>query len=452
MKTKIVITALLLSMLSSCNLYKKYESPKTDVSKLYGDTILTDTSSIADESWQKMFTDVHLQNLINKALTNNYGLRAALLNIEQAEASLRVSNGAYAPSLSFAPNGTISSFDGNVSKVYEIPLVASWQVPIFGGLLNSRRQAKMNVLQYQAAAQAVRSQVIASVANSYYFLLMLHKQAQILRSTITLWDKTVETMRAMKEIGQANEASVSQSEANCHAIRISLQETQLQIRQSENALSVLLGDAPHHIERGTIDNITSPLQVKTGVPLRVLSRRPDVREAESALASAYYATNIARSSFYPNLTLTGSFGWTNNAGSMIVNPAKILASATASLVAPIFSNGRNKANLRIAKARQQQALASFNQALVSAGGEVSDALAQYDAAKKKQSERKSQIDALQRSVSYTTELFHLGSSTYLEVLTAQQGLLTAQLSEVADKYAQLQSVVALYQALGGGAE
>jgi outer membrane protein, multidrug efflux system len=448
---------LLAALLGSCTVYKKYESPTIGSDNLYRDTASTskavraDTASyLGNVSWQDMFRDTELRKLINQGLANNADLKVALLKIEQAEASLYSARLAYSPQLAVAPSGSLAKLNGSSSHVYSIPLSASWQVPLFGGVLNAKRRAKASLAQAMAYKQAVQTQLVATIANGYYALLALDKKLEVTEQTIVSWGQSLEALRAMKGIGRTNEAAIAQSEANYHSVKMSRSDLLQQIRETENTLCLVLGQAPQPISRSQNFKLELPKPLSTGVPLQLLANRPDVRQAEMGLAAAYYSTNIARSAFYPNLTITGSAGWTNSVGSMVVNPAKFLEVAAGSLAAPIFNRGISKANLRIAKAQQEEAMLSFTQTVLAAGNEVSDALFFYYTTAQKQKERVLQIEALKYSEKYTKELFRLSSSTYLEVLTAQQGLLGAQLAEAEDNLNQIFSMIKLYQALGGG--
>lgn len=458
MKIKNIIYSLCMAaLLSSCHIYKQYTRPEVDTKGLYrdpisaSDTLVADTTNMADMSWEQVFTDSHLQNLIRLALERNTDLQTAFLRVKEAEASLMTSRLSYLPSLSLAPQGGVSSFDkAQGNWTWTLPVAASWEIDLFGKILNTKRAAKAAFMQSEAYRQAVQTQVVAAVANYYYMLLMLDKQLRITEETSVLWAKNVETMRAMKEAAMVNEAGVVQSEANYYAVIASMSDLKDQIRQTENALSLLLRQAPQPIERGKLDDQNLPEILKTGVPIQLLANRPDVKVAEMALAGTYYNANEARAAFYPSLSISGTLGWTNQAGNMIVNPGKIIASAIGSLTQPLFYRGANIARLKIAKAQQQEAMLSFEQALLNAGADVSDALSLYESAKQKSIQRTMQIDALEKSVEYTQELLSLSNSTYLEVLTAQQSLLSAQLSGIADQFQQMQAVVNLYHALGGG--
>ena len=450
---------LLATTLNSCHIYKKYERPDMDAQGLFRDTVsVTDTLAadslnIGDLPWTDIFTDPILQDLIRQGLENNSDLRTAMLQVESAQASFRAAQLAFLPSLNLTPQGGVSSFDGSKGTwTYNVPVSASWEIDIFGRVLNSKRNAKAALMQSRAYQQAVRTQLIATIANGYYTLLMLDKQLAITEETALLWQQSVEMMKSMKEAGMPNEAAVAQSEANCHAIAASIPSLRQQIRETENSLATLLYKAPQTIERGNFEDQVLPEILHVGVPVQMLANRPDVQSAELSLAAAYYSANIARSALYPNLVISGSAGWTNSAGSAIVNPGKILLSAAASLVQPLFNHGSNIANLKAAKAQQEIAAINFQQTILNAGKEVSDALYEFQANKEILSQRTRQVEALQRAVESTESLMKLGTSTYLEVLTAQQSLLSAQLSEVSDTYQCMVAVVSLYHALGGGRE
>ena len=279
---------------------------------------------------------------------------------------------------------------------------------------------------------------------------MLDEQYRISEETAVNWRESVRTMRAMMAAGMTNEASVSQSEANCRQVEASLLDLKQQIKEVENSLSILLGEVPGGIERGHLAGQDFPEDLTVGVPLQLLSRRPDVKSAELSLVSAFYSTNAARSAFYPSITLSGTAGWTNSAGNMIINPGKLLLSAVGALTQPLFNKGLNIAQLKIAKAQQEEAKLAFQQALLNAGSEVNNALTQVQTARGKTELRTGQIISLENAVRSTQLLMQHGTSTYLEVLTAQQSLLSAQLTQVADRFDEIQGIINLYQALGGG--
>ena len=446
---KILIVCLAAAM-TSCGIYKNYQRPDVVTDGLYGTAETADSTTLGDISCQEMFTDPQLQALIDLALTNNTDLQSAQWRVKEAEATLKSARLAYLPSFNFAPQGTISSFDnGAASKTYSIPVTASWQIDIFGGLTNAKRKAKALYLQSREYQQAVRTQLIASVANLYYTLLMLDSQYEVTKETAAKWEESVRTMREMKAAGMTNEAGVAQYEGSYYGIVASLNDIEYSIRETENSLCSVLGEVPHEIVRGRLDEQQLPDNLAVGVPVQMLSNRPDIRQAEYSLMQSFYATNAARSALYPSITLSGSAGWTNNAG-VITNPGKLLLSAAGSLLQPIFNANANRANLKIAKAQQEESKLAFQQALLNAGAEVNNALTQCQTARAKTDLRIKQIEAMERAVESTELLMQHSSTTYLEVLTAQQSLLSAQLSQIADQFDEIQGVVNLYQALGGG--
>lgn len=442
--------------LGACSVYKSYERPDMPVvDSLYRQAAATsaDTTSIASLSWRELFTDPKLQALIETGLQNNTDLNIARLKVTEAEATLMTSRLAYLPSISFEPSGTLRSVDGNaMTKSYDIAASASWEVDIFGKLTNAKRGAKAALEQSEAYRQAVQTQLIATIANSYYSLLMLDAQLDISERTAAIWGENVRAMKALKAAGDATELAVAQSEASKLSVDASIASLRQQIDQMENALTALLGIAPQKIDRTTIGEQRFPTELAAGVPLQLLQRRPDVRQSEAALAQAFYATNAARAAFYPSITLSGSAGWTNAAGAAITNPGQWLFTAVGSLVQPLFNRGKNIANLRIAKAQQEEALLSFRQSLLDAGTDVNNALIQWQTARQRQQIDQQQILSLESTVRSSELLMQYSSQNYLEVLTARQTLLQAELTAVSDRFDEIQGVINLYHALGGGAE
>lgn len=453
---KIYILFVLTVSLGSCGIYSKYR-PATEVPEgLYGSAdslAVADTMSLGDLGWKEMFTDPQLQMLIETGLQQNTDFRTARLKVEEAEAALMSARLSYLPAFSLAPEGVVSSFNHTKAvQTYTLPVTASWEIDIFGRLTNAKRRAKAAYAQSREYVQAVQTQLIAAIANNYYTLLMLDAQYEIATSTEENWKESVNATRAMKEAGMVTEAGLAQTEATYYQIRTTVLDLREQINQVENAMALLLTDVPQKIRRGRLNEQRLPERFSIGVPLQMLSNRPDVKSAELALTQAFYTTNAARSAFYPSLVLSGSAGWTNNSGNLLMNPGKLLATAVGSLTQPLFNRGLNKAQLRIAKAQQEEAALAFTQTLLKAGSEVNDALTQYQTAVKKTTWYAQQVEALQRADKSTRLLMQHGNTTYLEVLTAQQTLLNAQLNQVANRFVEIQGLVNLYQALGGGSK
>ena len=449
---KIVLYSLMALPLTGCGIYKKYDR-QTDVpADLFGAVqAAADTSSLGNLAWREFFTDVRLQQLIEQGLRQNTDLQSARLRVEQAEATLSASKLAFLPGFALAPQGAVNSFDGGkATQTYTLPVTANWQLDLFGGLLNAKRQSKAAVMQSEAYRQAVQTQLIAAIANTYYTLLMLDTQYAISTETQQKWEEGVRTAKALKQAGMYTEAGVAQMEATYFSICTSIEDLKQQINETQNSMALLLATTPRTFECGTLEAQQFPTTLGVGIPARLLANRPDVRSAEHALAQSFYGVAQARSAFYPSITLSGSAGWTNSAGQLILNPGKLIAGAVASLTQPLFNKGANRAQLKIAKARMEDAQLQFNQTLLNAGTEVNNALTQYQTAQRKSALYEMQIESLETAVKSTRLLMQHGNTNYLEVLTAQQSLLSAQLTQTVNRFAEIRGMINLYQALGGG--
>lgn len=451
---KTITVIILAALFSSCHIYRAYERPEsvTVSDSLYREPVsVADSVSLASLTWRELFRDSQLQQLIERGLTHNTDLRIARLKVKETEALLMTSRLSYLPSVSLNPQGTLTSVDGSKpSKTYNLAVAADWEIDLFGKLLNAKRGAQAALEQSEAYRQAVQTQLIATIANSYYTLLLLDEQLGITQRTAETWTECLRTMKALKRAGQATEMAVAQTEASKLAVDASVVSIERQINEMENSLSVLLGMPPQEISRSVLGKQEFPDSLATGVPLQLLSCRPDVRQCEYQLAVAYYATNSARSAFYPSITLSGAAGWTNSAGAAITNPGQWLLSAVGSLVQPFFNRGKNIANLKIAKAQQEEALLTFQQSVLNAGAEVNNALVQWQTARKRILLDEQQVVSL-RSAFRSSELLMLHSSqNYLEVLAARQSLLQAELDTATDRFDEIQGVINLYHALGGG--
>ncbi|MBS7367396.1 MAG: efflux transporter outer membrane subunit [Prevotella sp.] len=455
---KIILLATASLVMTSCGLYNKYERPEVNTKGLVRDTVSTtdtlavsDTTSFGNLPWREVFTDSHLQSLIETALSNNTNLLNAALNVKMVEDQLMVAKLAFVPGFTFSPQGTLASWDGGkTSKTYSLPVTASWSIDLFGNLLNQKRSAQMALLATRDYQQVVQTKVISNVANMYYTLLMLDKQLEVVNDMTKLTEETWKIMKIQKELGRVKETSVQSAEANYYSVQAQATDLKRQIRETENSLSLLLGQQAQSIQRGTFEGQSLPAEFSTGVSLQLLNNRPDVHYAEMSLAQCFYDVNTARSRFYPNITISGTGAYTNSGGGGITNPGKWLLSAVGSLTQPIFAHGQIVAGLKAAKSKQEQAFNTWQNAVLSAGSEVSNALVLYNSSDEKSKLEEKQVASLKKNVEYNKMLFNDGSATYLEVITAQQSLLNAELSKVADDFYKMQAVVNLYYALGGG--
>ena len=456
MKSKnILIMIAAAALVSSCGIYGKYERPEVNTTGLVRDVTsntdtlaVTDTTSFGNLPWRSVFTDPQLQALIEQGLASNVDLLNAALNVKMVEEQLKVAKLAFVPSFTFSPQGTISSWDGKTTKSYSLPVNASWSIDLFGNLLNQKRSAQMALLSTKDYQLVVKTNLIANIANAYYTLMMLDKQLEIVDNMAGLTKDTWDMMKLQKDLNNAKETSVQSAEANYYSVLAQATDLRRQIRETENSLSLLLGQPAQTIGRGKLENQSLPTEFSTGIGIQMLNNRPDVHYAEMQLAQCFYDVQTARSKFYPNITISASGAFTNNGG--IVNPGKWLLSAVGSLVQPIFQNGQLVAGLKVAQAEQEQAYNTWQNAVLSAGSEVSNALVLYNSSDEKSKLEQKQIESLTKNVQYTKDLFTMGGSTYLEVITAQQSLLNAELSKVQDDFYKMQAVVNLYYALGGG--
>ena len=441
--------------MTSCNLYKNYSRPEgMPVEGLYNDSTMLHADSLeslGNIPWREMFTDTKLQALISEGLENNIDLQIAMLRIDEAEAGLKAAKLAYLPSLSFSPNGAITSVDGKkATKTYEIPVSLSWEIDLFGKLRNAKKEQQALLFQQTAYSQAVRSQLVSSIANTYFTLLMLDSQLEVSDNTIEIWQEQLRTLELQLKVGDARENAVSQARANLNQLLATRNELQRQQRETENSLCTLLGTTWREIDRGSLDAQTIPADISVGVPLALLSNRPDVVQAEMTLAAAFYSTNQARAAFYPSLTLGGSAGWTNALGQAVSNPGGWLLQALGTLVQPIFQRGKLISNLRISKDEEEIARLNYRQKLLDAGQEVNDALYAIESYGNNIEFHQKQAEALEATVKSNELLFRTGNATYLELLSSRQDILNSRLNLIADRLSQLQSVVTLYAALGGG--
>ncbi|SHH62680.1 efflux transporter outer membrane subunit [Flavobacterium defluvii] len=460
---KYILLVMMAVLLSACSVTKKYERPTTlKTDQLYRDQSSTDTTTIADMPWQSVFKDEKLNALIQKGLQNNLNLKNAIENIIQAQASLRQSKLAYYPTLQLDASATHTkqseaglNFPAGINintltTTYKLGLSTSWEADIWGKLSSSKRAALASYLATDAAKQAIQTQLISDIANNYFALLAYDKSLQITQKTLESRIKNVETIKALKEGAIVTGAAVVQSEANQHAAEVLIPDLKQSIRETENALNILLGQAPGPIDRGELGTQTIPENIAVGIPSQLLENRPDVRQAEFNFRVAFESTNLAKTYFYPSLTLTASGGFSNLELKDFFSNS-IFYSIIGGLTQPIFNQGKNKLRLTTAQSQQLQAYNNFQQSLLTAGQEVSNALYSYQMAVEKEDSRAKQIEALEKAVDFTQQLLEYSSATnYTDVLTSEQNLLSAQLSGINDNLQKLQALVNLYRALGGG--
>lgn len=461
MKKTVIYMALASVLLSGCkayhSLYDDYERPEVKTDNVVRNPIddnaylsSADSTGFGNLPWRSVFTDANLQTIIERTLANNPDLLNAALNIDMAEAQLKAAKLAYLPSVAFAPQGSITHFGTHTkaTQAYTLPISASWNVDLFGNLRSQKKAAQVALLQTKDYELAVKTGLICNAANLYYTLLMLDKQMEIVADMQKLTKDTWDMMKLQMELGRTRSTSVQSSEAAYYSVLTQSASLKGQIREVENSLSLLMGEPAHAITRSTLASQSLPESYAKGVGINMLANRPDVHANEMALAQCFYGVETARSRFYPSITISPTGAFTNNNG--LVNPGKILLSLVGQLTQPIFANGQLKAGLRVAEAQYKQAYNTWQNSILSAGSEVSNALVQYNSADEKSKLEEKQIEVLKKNVEHTQLLFRQSSSTYLEVISAQQNLLNAEISKVQDDFSKMQAVVNLYYALGGG--
>ncbi|HET7001102.1 MAG TPA: TolC family protein, partial [Puia sp.] len=436
---------------------KPYVQPIVNTDSLYRGVTTIDTNTIADIPWNRLFKDPDLQILLSEGVANNNDLKVAVARIKQAEANLRQSRAAFFPNISAGPQVTqqklsVSQGGGIVGpeRIYQLSANASWEVDLWGKLKSSNRAALASLLQSDAFRRAVQTQLISEIAINYFNLLTLDKQLAITIETVKNRKADVETNKALKEANRITEAAVAESEANRYAAEVTIPDLENNIRQTENAISILIARKPGGIQRGLLDVQQMDTLLQTGIPAQLLSNRPDVQQAEFAVRHYFEQMNVARAYFYPSLTITAQGGWQSASTNTIFNSSALFGNIIGGLTQPIFNNGINKQRLEISKAQYEENVASFQQTVLDAGREVSDALYSYESVQRKEGTRRQQLQSWKKAVEYNRELLKDGYATYTAVLTSEQGYLTAQLDGVDDELQQLTAIVSLYRSLGGG--
>ena len=448
----LIVVTMLSSSLTGCNIYSNYQrsTDTEEVDSLYNYIESTnDTTNISSLPWRELFTDTILQSHIEQALENNTSLNVARLNVDQAQIALKSARLAFLPSVNAVPQGNLTSFNGSTSQTYNLSVSASWEIDVFGKLRNAKERSKSALEHSVAYRQAVQTQLIATVANTYYSLLMLDNQLDISMRTKDNWQENIRAVTALKNAGKMNQISVFQAEANKIALTSHVIKIERQIKDLENSFSSLLAINPQHINRGTLAKVTFPTELSVGVPIQLLTNRPDIRVAEHNLAQMFYATNEARSALYPSITLGGAAGFSNSAGA-ILNPATMIYNAVVSIMQPIFNGGMLRAQVKISESKQEQAMLQFQQAILDAAVEVNTALIQWQSATERLDHETLQLEILEKAVSGSQLLMKYGSATYMEVLIAQLSLLQTELTYSTTKFDEIQGVINLYRALGGG--
>ncbi|MDX1363802.1 MAG: efflux transporter outer membrane subunit [Arenibacter latericius] len=457
---RIILLTIVPVLMQSCFSAKEYVRPSIESEALYRtDNIKTDSNSIAQLSWRELFTDPILTDYIQRGLDNNLDIRVALQNINAAQAYLKQGKAGYYPTIdamasygrsTFSENGAMAMNSGSATEQFELSGSLSWEADIWGKIRSADRASQANYLQSVAAHQAVKTNLIAAISSTYYRLLALDKQKDIIKETIEARKSSLTTTQALKDAGQVTEVAVKQTEAQLYSTEIILVDIEKNIKLLENTFSILLGESARSVQRGTLEEQELQTELTTGVPADLLVNRPDVLEAEYSLINAFELTNVARSHFYPALRLTAAGGFQSLELDNLFNASSLFSNLAGSLAQPILNGRKIKTQYEVSQAQQEQALLRYKKVLLIAGKEVSDALYDYQAENKKIEVRKKELASHMLAESYSEELLNNGLSNFLEVLTARQNVLNSQLNLIDSQFGQLNAIVTLYEALGGG--
>ena len=456
--TLLGVTAILMQ---SCFVAKDYKRPELKTENLYrNEVVSTDTISLANVAWNNVFTDPLLQGYIKKGLENNLDIKIAMQNIAAAEATMKQGKAGYFPTLSAGADWTHQELSKNSqfgallqdrsTDQYQFTGSLSWEADIWGKIRSNKRAVNAAYLQTTAANQAVKTQLIANIAATYYQLLSVDAQIKLAEKTLVNRNQSVETIVALKKAGNVTEVGVKQTEAQKYATEIIIADLKNNIIILENTMSILMGEGSAKIERSTFESQSIQPTITLGVPATLLRNRPDVIAAEYNLISNFEQTNVAKSNFYPTLKLTATGGLQSIDLKEWFSANSIFANIVTGLTQPIFNQRQIKTRFEIAKANQEKAYLQFEQSLLTAGKEVSDALAQYNNETYKLTVREKQVDALNKATDYSDELLTYGLANYLEVLTVKDNALNAELSLIDNKFQQYKAIIQLYRALGGG--
>lgn len=456
---------LLLTMIlvTSCKIRQEYERPKDIIDeKLYRTDLLPkDSTSIAQLSWKEVFTDTVLQKHISKALENNLDIRIALQNINSAEVYLKQSKAAYEPTFSIGAGTSFQTQSLNTQfgqiigvrryiNQFDVTATIGWEADIWGKLKGQQKAQLATYLGTVSTHQAVKSSLVASVATAYYQLLSLDEQKKIIKNTIEVRKKNLETTKALKTAGILTEVAVQQSEALVYNAEASLVSLDIQIQILENTISLLMGEPSHDIERTSLAAQKLNLKTDLGYPISLLENRPDVRQAEYNLMNALELTNSAKAQFYPTFKITGNTGLQSVDINHLFSGNSLFASIIAGLAQPILNKRQIKSNYEVSLANQEKAYLAFRKAILNAGNEVSDALRMYTSQDQFIVLKKKEAEAYKKSVEFSQELVNYGMANYIEVLNASVNQLNAEINIANAEYVKLQSGVELYRALGGG--
>ena len=452
----------LAAFLSGCAVGPNYNRPKVDVPTAYRglsneQPTGTSPASLGDQKWWEIFQDKELQGLIRTALQNNYDVRIAAARILEARAQLGITRADQFPSLSgggnitsqrLAASGLIPGFQQTTGQ---LNVSAAWNLDFWGKYRRATEAARATLLANEWARQAVVATLVANVASGYFQLRELDLSLDISKRTLSSRKDSLELTTLLTEHGIDTMLDQRQAEQLVYTAAAQVPDFERQIEQQENTLSVLLGNNPGAIPRGLgLTEQPHAPEVPSGLPSALLERRPDIHEAEQNLIAANAQIGVARAAYFPQISLTGTGGYQSSAlTSLFTGPAGIW-NFGGSFTQPIFEGGRLKSNVRLAEAQREQMLLTYQQAIQGAFRDVSNALVAYRKNREFRIQEEKLTESAQDAAKLSEQRFKAGATDYLEVLTNETNYFNDQLTLAQAQNNEVQALVQLYQALGGG--
>jgi multidrug efflux system outer membrane protein len=446
-----------LALAACSSLVPEYERPAAPVPPTYpldvAQANVPGAEAAADIDWQRFFADPRLKRLIELALANNRDLRIAVLNIEQARAIYQIRRADELPTVGVGAAASRAAIGNGVATVYSVGFaVASYELDLFGRVHDLSEAALSQYFATAETRKAVQISLVSSVANAYLTLIADDEQLRVTRETLATRDESARITKLRFDNGATSELDYRQAESQLESAKAALAQSLRQRSLDENVLRLLVGQA-------LPDDLPPPLpldvrqiavDVPAGLPSELLERRPDIRAAERQLLAANANIGAARAAFYPRITLTANLGTASNDLSGLFKSGSYAFTGTAQLLQPLFDAGRNQANLDVARANFNIAVAQYERSIQTSFREVADALAGRATLGEQVRAQAAQTNALAIAYRLADLRYRAGAASYLDALDAQRSLFVSQLSLVQTQALQLQNMVALYRALGGG--
>lgn len=462
---QILIGGVVTSFLVSCSIQKEYQRSDFNIPENYKQQIQVTGDTIV-LPWKTFFKDPKLIGLIERALDKNNEINVALKNIEQLDLAYKQARNTLMPTLDFNAGAnrtwaSKNSLNGSLNQQFtgakylddfNANLQLSWEVDIWGKAKMQKQSAAADYFAQKQNTDALKSRIIVEVSKAYYNLVSLDEQLKIAQKNIELSDKTLTMMKLQYTAGQINSLAIQQSEAQKKTAELLVPLAQQNISVQENALNILCGEYPSAVER--TENLEASIighKMSSGIPAQLLSRRPDLKAAELNVISLNAKTGLAKAAMYPSISLSPQIGVNSNKlNTWFDLPGSITKTLAANLAMPLLKKRQLKTGYETAIIEQEKAVINFKQTLMTAVGEVSDAMAKSQGSSERLSLLEQRTIILEKGINDAMKLYKNGMATYLEVITAQNNKLQNDLEFINVKAEKLNAEVDLYRALGGG--